>query len=436
MIRTDSKLTNFRTGVRRGSGALISGAAFLVVVMIAAPAWSLGLSTPEESAGSLNQQAIELLEAKNFDDAVLLFGRAHAMDPTDDTIRRNLAIARNNRGLYLIDRAECGRAILDFEAAHRLDEDDPLFLIHLGYAHLWRWDLTRAESTLLEAKRRFPAEPKVLDHLGHLYYIKDDLPRAIDTWQARIELSPDTACAARREKAKREHSVSGDFLDRSSNDFTLKFLSSSTNNAVADDVLRMLESARATVCSDLGFFPQQRTIVLLYQNQAEMRAATGAHGWVGGLYDGRIRLPLLDLSRYRETFLSTARHEYTHRVLHELAPSCPIWINEGLAEWFERGGKDMHARIRSLIDAGTDAPAVNSLVGTFATEKDRAKVDLSYAVSSSFAGFLMERYGLGAMRGFLHQLRGGEEVDVAMRKNFGGTVDEVDALWRREVLQK
>lgn len=391
--------------------------------------------TDDESASALNQRAIDLLEEKRFDEAVLLFERAHGLDAEDATIGRNLAIARNNRGLHLLERAECGRAILDFEAAHRLDGEDPLFLIHLGYAHLWRWDLVRAESTLLEAKRRFPAEPKVLDHLGHLYYLKDDLARAIATWQARLELAPDATCIGRKAKAEREHAVSGNFLDRSSNDFTLKFLSSSTGNSVADDVLGLLESARATVCSDLGYFPQQRTIVLLYQSLAEMREATGAHGWVGGLYDGRIRLPLLDLSRQREAFVATARHEYTHRVLHEFAPGCPIWINEGLAEWFERGGSDPHARIRGLIKGGAVPPGVGSLVGTFATEKDRAKVDMSYAISLSFTGFLMERYGLGAMRGFLHQLRAGAEVDVAMRKNFGGTLDEVDALWRREVLQ-
>lgn len=398
---------------------------------------SLGLAAGAAGAGDAiewNQQAVELLEAERFDEAVALFERAHAAAPEDATIRRNLAVARNNRGLRLLDRMECGRAILDFEAAHRLDERDPLFLIHLGYAHLWRWDMTRAEATLLEAKRRFPEEPRVHDHLGHLYYVRDELPRAIEAWQTRLELAFDETCAKRLEKARRELAVSGDFLDRSSNDFTLKFLSSATSIGVADEVLRSLETARAAVCTDLGVFPQQRTIVLLYSDLDELRRATGAHGWVGGLYDGRIRLPLRDFERARAGFEATARHEYTHRVLHEMAPGCPIWLNEGLAEWFEDRGAAPHDRVRALLADGVEPPPVADLVGSFASEADRGRVDLSYAMSRSFIGFLMERWGLGAVRGLLMSLRGGAEVDDAMRRNFGGTLAEVDAQWRREIL--
>ena len=43
---------------------------------------------------------------------------------------------------------------------------------------------------------------------------------------------------AKLQRARREFEVSGDYVDRSSNDFTLKFLGSRTNYAVARPVSR------------------------------------------------------------------------------------------------------------------------------------------------------------------------------------------------------
>ena len=393
----------------------------------------LVIGAAEESVSALNERALDLLDAGDFDGAVSALELAAARGD-DPVITKNLAVARNNRGLEHIRAGRTWKAAQDFEAAIRLIDDDPLFRVHLGYAWLKARDYGRAEVALREARRRHPDFPKVYDFLGFLHYARDELAPAIEAYEKRLELEPSDWASRQLERARREFEVSGDYVDRSSNDFTLKFLGSRTNYAVADEVLKLLEAARATVCSDLGHFPVDRTTVLLYDDSS-FRKATGAHDWVGGLYDGKIRLPLNDFGRQKKRLAETARHEYTHRVIADLVPNCPTWVNEGVAEWFERGGEGSHDDVRALRAQGRDIPSFAEMPETFADQTDANLVRVQYAASQSFLAFLRERYGLGSIRQFLMGLGRGDEVDVAMRKNFGRPLDELEGQWRREILR-
>ncbi|MFG0318822.1 MAG: peptidase MA family metallohydrolase [Planctomycetota bacterium JB042] len=384
-------------------------------------------------AAGLNERALQRLDEGDFDGAVSLLEEAHRASD-DEVIVKNLAVARNNRGLDHLNHGRTWKAVSDFEAAIRLRPDEALFRVHLGYAWLKARDHGRAEGVLLEARRRHPEFPKVYDFLGFLYYAKDDLERSIEAYEKRIELEPDDWAARQLERARREFAVSADYVDRSSNDFTLKFLGSGANHAVADAVLALLEDARATVCADLGHYPVDRTMVLLYDDDA-FRRATGAHDWVGGLYDGKIRLPLRDFGRQRKQLAATARHEYTHRVIADLAPNCPTWVNEGIAEWFEDGGATSHDAIRRLAAEKADIPSFAEMPASFAEQSDAARVRVQYAASQSFLAFLRDRYGLGALREFVLGLGRGLEVDEAMRRTFGYPLADLEALWRREILR-
>src|SRR5262245_28896976 len=123
-----------------------------------------GLAVPSsEDALALNEKALRCLEQQLYDEAIDLLDQATAAAPDDATIKRNLAVAHNNRGLRLLDRFEFGRAIRDFSVAVALADKEPLFRVHLGFAYLKYYDFPRAEGVLEEARRTFPKEPKVYD---------------------------------------------------------------------------------------------------------------------------------------------------------------------------------------------------------------------------------------------------------------------------------
>lgn len=384
-------------------------------------------------ATALNERALQALEEQQFDEAVTLLEQAlRAGD--DAVIRRNLAVARNNRGLDHLREGRLGPAAIDFDAAVRMFENDALFRVHLGYAYLLARDYPRAEAVLLDCRRRHPEEPKVYDFLGFLHYSRDELEPAIDAFRARLELQADAWAEAQLARALREHEVSGEYVDRSSNDFTLKFLGNAGNYAIADDVLGILEAARARVCSDLGHYPRHRTTVLLYSD-LDFKRATGAHDWVGGLYDGKIRLPVRDYRAQRAQLVRTALHEYTHRVVADLAPSCPVWVNEGLAEWFEWEGRGAHDEIRELVRGGADPPRFRAMPKSFASESNAKLVRIQYAASRSFMAFLRDRHGLGSLRALVAALGRGDAIDAALVEGTGYDLGALEATWRREVLR-
>lgn len=411
---------------------------FAVVSILAAASFLLSVAraSGEGDAVALNEQALLKLEQKEYDAAIELLERAVAADPEDATIRKNLAVAHNNRGLRLLDAFEFGRSVRDFDRAVKLAAGEPLFRVHLGYAYLKQFDFARAEAVLEDTRRSFPAEPRAYDYLGFLHYSDDELEKAIAIWEQRLALATDVDSKWTSEmlsKARREFEVSSDFVLRTNNDFVLKLVGDEKNEAAAAAILAELESARARIGSDLSWFPQRRTIVLLYTTE-EFRRATGSHEWVGGLYDGKIRLQVCDFERQKEALFETIRHEYTHRVLAEMAPDVPIWMNEGLAEWYGNGGQRAHDAIRAAQRDGAEVPAFSGLPASFAGQHDAAVVRVQYAASYSFMTFLRDRYGIAALREILLGLRRGLTVDEAMTRVIGGDVPAMEALWRREIL--
>lgn len=406
--------------------------AMLVIGAAVAPAREVA----DSDAVALNEQALRKLEQKDYDAAIELLERAVDADGDDKTIVKNLAVAHNNRGLRLLDGFEFGRSVRDFERAVKLAPDEPLFRVHLGYAYLKQFDFGRAEGVLEGTRRSFPQEPRAYDYLGFLYYSDDELEKAIATWESRLALETEVDAKWTSDmlaKAKREFEVSSDFVLRTNNDFVLKLVGNEKNEIAAAAILAELETARARIGSDLSWFPQRRTIVLLYTAE-EFRKATGSHEWVGGLYDGKIRLQVRDFERQKNALFETIRHEYAHRVLAEMAPDVPIWMNEGLAEWYGNGGKSPHDAARAAAKEGTAIPSFSGLPATFANQQDAALVRVQYAASYSFMSFLRDRYGIAALREILLGLRRGETVDEAMTRVIGYDVAAMEALWRREIL--
>jgi len=77
--------------------------------------------------------------------------------------------------------------------------------------------------------------------------------------------------------------------------------------------------------------------VLLYAKTA-FKTVTQAPEWAGGLYDGKIRIPVGGLTTAEEAvgLQSVLVHEMTHAFLFRMAPvGLPLWFNEGLATAFQ-----------------------------------------------------------------------------------------------------
>jgi tetratricopeptide (TPR) repeat protein len=94
--------------------------------------------------------------------------------------------------------------------------------------------------------------------------------------------------------------------------------------------------------ADIGFRIPERSIeVVLYPDDKFQDLVTYSPKWAGGLFDGRIRIPVGSPSSNGQ-LSKVIRHELTHALLHQMAGNTgllPAWFNEGLAQYLEcRGG--------------------------------------------------------------------------------------------------
>ena len=103
----------------------------------------------------------------------------------------------------------------------------------------------------------------------------------------------------------------------------------------AEELLVLLEEAYDYIGEKLNFYPSQRSQVIVLQTE-DFRRVHDLPEWAGGLYDGKIRLPVMGKGVKPDHLRGAISHEYTHHVIFLLSSgNCPVWLNEGLAQIFE-----------------------------------------------------------------------------------------------------
>lgn len=157
----------------------------------------------------------------------------------------------------------------------------------------------------------------------------------------------------------------------------------------------------------------------------------------------------------RSKVFATLQHEGFHQFAYDyLGADLPIWLNEGLAQYFEAGvivGQELrtgmtdsfalHA-VQAAVREGRTLPFREILTDTpeawsrrLTTEPDRAR--MAYAQSWSMAYFLIHGSG-GRYRprldDYLRRLNNGHRAGDAFAAAFGDDVDAFDRAWRRDVL--
>ncbi|HEY6837243.1 MAG TPA: hypothetical protein VI389_00735, partial [Geobacteraceae bacterium] len=200
----------------------------------------------------------------------------------------------------------------------------------------------------------------------------------------------------------------------------------------ADSVLDTLESAYNRVGSDLDQFPSARIPVILYTKK-DYRTVTASPDWSGGLYDGKIRLPIGGATELGEQLRAVLFHEYTHVVVRDIVNgNCPTWLNEGLAEI--EGRKENNPPLQEIGKAFR-----NGTLHTFAALEggfmgfSGKQAQLAYEESYSIVNFMASTYGWYKIKEILVNLGSGMPIAAAVAKglgDFGLDYQQVEKEWR------
>ncbi|HVY62452.1 MAG TPA: tetratricopeptide repeat protein, partial [Planctomycetota bacterium] len=345
------------------------------------------------------------------------------------------AKAHLDAGAGMLKAGDPRAALKEFAVAVELapDSADAHFL--LGLAAFETDDHRTARTEFEAALERDAKHAGALEHLGRVEYAENRLPQAIARWEATLAVEPDRpGVKALLEKARKELEVESKFREEFTQHFRLKFEGGApAEEGVARRVGEVLESAYSDVGYALGHYPERVIPVILYADK-EFYAVTGSHGWVGGLFDGKIRIPVKDIFKADPSALDRViRHEYTHACVYTLAPRCPTWLQEGLAQHFEGARPDL-GRVNAAARAGS-LPAFAALATEFTAMKDPEKVRLVYAQSAAFVDWLVARRGAPDVASLLRELGTGESIEAAAERVYGTNLSGLEAEWRGTLAQ-
>lgn len=380
---------------------------------------------------SYNAQARALLERDELDRALDELKSGVSLYPYDRELKRSLVsvyVALARRELKL---NHYPRAADYYDLARELAPDSAELGFMRGVALYLdkNYEVARAEFTLAGEGA------KPLFYLGRIAYDTGDLPGALALWRRALEKEP--ASREIREaiaKAERELPVESKMDRGYSSMFDLSF-DAELPAGLSARVLDTLESAYNSVGSDLGLFPTSRIPVLLYTG-SDYGSVTAGPDWSGGLYDGKIRLPVGGVTEVTPQLRGTIFHEFTHVLIAQLTRgNVPTWLNEGLAE--VEGDKEFRRPGKALAAAARDGGllSLSTLSGSFA-KMTGGEAGLAYQQSHSLARFLVSRFGWYAVQEILGQLGEGAGIESAFARalaDWSLDLPGVLARWRQSL---
>ncbi|MDH4100490.1 MAG: peptidase MA family metallohydrolase [Nitrospirota bacterium] len=386
--------------------------------------------SPAALARQYELQGIAEFNKGNYAVALERFELALRKIPANKGLKREIALTFNKIGWANIKKGEYWDAIGNFKEAISYNQGEASFYLGLGLSYFQMKNLDSAIVELGTAAKMSKKDPMPHQLLGQIYYQRDDLVRALEHWEKALELDPqDTHTRSKIAKLKREQAVQSDFNRDTSSHFTIRY-EGGEKAEVGKKVLSILEEAYGRLGRELSHFPSEDIVVILYSNQ-QFRDVTLSPGWAGGVFDGKIRIPIgnIDLNDLR--LERVVRHEFTHALVHSIAASIPTWFNEGLARYFE-GGNEAATEKKALrgIAAKNMLIPLDALEGGFMVmNKERAW--LAYAESLSAVTYLVERYGIYDTKRLLLDLAKGNSMGTAFYNVLFISYEDFQANWKK-----
>jgi len=382
-----------------------------------------------------NSRAVELMRQGQFEQALGLLHDARRSLPYDEVVRGNLAECYLGLGLQHLQARRYAEAARVLREGREYDDDRPEFWLYRGLALLRQGDYGGAEVDLNEAV--IMDEKSVLGHrlLGQAYYDSGRLYRAIEAWERAKALAPENAeLDALLSKARRELEVEAPMRRDYGRNFVISY-DGEIHPGLGDSVLEVLEDAYREIGYDLNYYPDTQIPVLLY-TERDFSSLTDSPDWAGGLYDGKIRIPLGGVAAMNTKVRALLYHEYTHVAIHFLTRGrCPVWLNEGLAEVAERRYDDPPLdALRQALRNDVLLP-FERLEGSFAG-LPAEQVPLAYEQSYSLVRYMLENfhyYKMTELLGALGEGRSTGEAIAGALGQFGMRYGTLQEQWRRSI---
>jgi tetratricopeptide (TPR) repeat protein len=336
----------------------------------------------------------------------------------------NVALAYHAAAQLEASRGDLEHALEDERSALEYAPDQPPILMNVAYLFLRNSQFKDSLDYLDRARRITPNDPDIAKLAGWAYWGLNKPDQAVAEWKRALELRPDDAeVKAALEKAQRDKQEEENYKENESAHFTLRY-NGAAQPELARQVLRTLEGHFTDIESALNYSPPNPIGVILYTQQA-FQDITQAPGWVAGLNDGRIRIPVQGLTDMTQDLSRVLRHELTHSFIQQKTrANAPTWLQEGVAQWIEGKRSGTTAPILVQLYDAKQITSLGQLEGSWmGLPADSASV--AYAWGLANIECIIETDGIGDVQRILDRLATGSSTEAALKDVLRSDYDEL-----------
>lgn len=194
-----------------------------------------------------------------------------------------------------------------------------------------------------------------------------------------------------------------------------------------DRVLALLQRAHDHLSEKYGFHPDSPTTVELFQEQKDFAVRTFGvphnPGFLGVCFGHVVTAnsPAAEAA-HPANWEATLYHEFCHVITLGITRNkMPRWLSEGISVYEELQanpvwGQAMNPRYREMI-LGEDLTPVSRLSSAFLTPKSEMHVQFAYFESEQVVEFLVQNFGIEALKKILVDLGDGVDINEAIARN-------------------
>ncbi len=336
-------------------------------------------------------------------------------------LKKKLASMYNRLGLKKMNSGKFSRAESHFRSALLYAGDKPEIKINLASSLLRQEKQYEAKDFLMRAVLNHPKNAVLHYLLGKSYYHFNDLEQALEEFQKSYKLNPRASTKKSIRRIKKEIKMTGDNVGTESSHFVVSH-KYGKDPEIIDKILDSLEDGYSRVTSELNFYPDSKITVVVMPSK-EFHKFTGKPGWVGGVFDGKIRIPTKGLSSVNRQVQRILTHELTHALIYsKTGGSTPRWLHEGLAQFMEDRNSEINNQ-RILQNSGYGIPF-------------RWNGPQSYKSSLSFITFLVKEYGFYRINNLLDSLVESESIEKALKDVFHNGREDLRDKWLKTLEEK
>jgi len=392
----------------------------------------------QQDAALYNKQGVEYLQAKKFHEAIAVFEKAYRLVPDNNTVKHNLSYAYAGLAAEYALANNWKQATSYASQAYQLNTSDAVLKTNLALYYSYYAMVLFEQSNFPKAKENFEQALRYDDNnwqahlgLGKLKYNEGSFPEAASHWKKAFAIKPDLPeIKDRLAMLEKEIALGGKFRQLELSYFDIQYEGGKKED-LARKAIQILHKAYNDVGYAFDYYPQDKTTVIIYTGK-QFQETTGEPKWAAGGYDGVVRAVASDFAS--EAILTTTLyHEYTHAVLYKkFGGNFPYWLDEGLAQLLEPGGKTLSPEDVAYLKKGLAKAkfmSIGRLDRALRDEKDESVIQLAYVEARTLLQYMDERYHMYRIRSLLEELKQGAAIDTAIKKVFFVDIPHLEKDW-------